>query len=258
MEKETIYTIAKDCKKISDEEIKIITVINRNGFSKFVSGNTGNFKKSLDNLCEIIKSKYPPICVSLQKHMNEYDSNRLLHIGAIDAILDSLIAIEAPNNHQGIKKIFISHASADSTLVNAFVKEILMLGCGFKNDDIFCTLDHTSIRTGDDFRQEIIANMRNCDFILCLISENYRQSEICQNEMGAAWSFEGKRVLPFKFPNLSFAEIGFLNVVKQCADITDKSKLDELYKELCEYYDIEQDWMSFNKRTTDFLKIVNK
>ena len=76
--------------------------------------------------------------------------------------------------------------------------------------------------------------------------------------MGAAWSLEGKRVIPFKFPNLSFNEIGFLNVVKQAADITDKAKLDELYKELCEFYNIKQEWISFNQRTTDFFKTVNE
>lgn len=132
------------------------------------------------------------------------------------------------------------------------------MGCGFNAKDIFCTLDHTSIRTGDDFRNEIIANMKNSDFIICMISEKYRESGVCQNEMGAAWALERKRILPFKFPNLSFDEIGFLNVVKQCGDITDKSKLDELYKELCEFYEIEQDWMNYNKRTADFIKIVNE
>ena len=133
-----------------------------------------------------------------------------------------------------------------------------MLGCRFSTQDIFCTLDHTAIRTGDDFRDIIVDNMKSCDYVICIISENYRKSEVCQNEMGAAWAMENKRVLPFKFPNLSFKEIGFLNVVKQAADITDESKLDELYVELCKYYDLQQDLINFNQRKADFINVVNK
>ena len=61
-----------------------------------------------------------------------------------------------------------------------------------------------------------------------------------------------------KFPNIKFSEIGFLNVVKQAADITDSSKLDELYVELCEHYDVQQDLIHFNKRKADFMKVVNE
>lgn len=171
-------------------------------------------------------------------------------------ILDSIVEELKPN--QNSRKIFISHSSADEAIVNAFVKEILLLGCHFSPQDIFCTLDHTAIRTGEDFRDVIVKNMKGCDYVICLISDNYKQSEICQNEMGAAWTLEDKRVLPFKFPNVKFSEIGFLNVVKQAADITDSSKLDELYVELCEYYDVQQDFIHFNKRKADFMKVVNQ
>lgn len=257
MKKEMIYNLATECKNISDNEIRITEVASKDGVIRFASGNVKFFEKALRELCEAIKEVYPLIYNDLLMHIEKYDSNCVFHQGAIDAILDSLIAVEKPNNSTS-RKIFVSHASADATIVNAYVKEILLVGCGFKAKDIFCTLDHTSIRTGDDFRNEIIANMKSCDFIICMVSENYRASEVCQNEMGAAWALDGKRILPFKFPNLSFNEIGFLSVIKQCADITDKSKLDELYKELCEYYDIEQDWMNYNKATADFIKIVNE
>lgn len=167
-------------------------------------------------------------------------------------ILDVLYPSKAQNTY----KFFISHSSNDKIIINGFIEKILMLGCGFKRVDIFCTLDHTVIRTGDDFRNEIIKNMKSCDYIICMISENYRTSEVCQNEMGAAWAMEGKRVLPFKFPNFKFTAIGFLNVVKQAADITDKSKLDELYEELCKCYDLEPDWVNYNKQKDDFIDLV--
>ena len=169
-------------------------------------------------------------------------------------ILDVLYPIK---EHEGYK-IFISHSSKDEIIVDGFIKNILMVGCGFRRTDIFCTLDHTVIRTGDDFRNEIIENMRNCDYILFLISDNYKNSEVCQNELGAAWAMNGKRVLPFKFPHINFNEIGFLNVVKQAADLTDKSKLDELYEELCRFYDLPQDWRNYNQQKDDFVELFNR
>ena len=154
------------------------------------------------------------------------------------------------------RKFFISHSSNDKTIVNGFIKELLKIGCGFKDADIFCTLDSTAIRTGDDFRAKIVENMKSCDFILLFISENYMKSEICHNEMGAAWALEGKRILPFVLPDTTFNQMGFLNVVKQGASIADKSKLDEFYKEVCEYYAISSDWPSFNKAKEDFIDMV--
>lgn len=175
--------------------------------------------------------------------------------GAVNAIVGILKMKYINVNNK--KKFFISHSSSDKDIVNAFVKEILMLGCGFKYDDIFCTLDTTSIRTGDDFREEIVKNMKECDYVLLFISENYNQSDVCKNEMGAAWAL-GKRVLPFVLPGISFSQMGFLNVVKQGALVTDKSKLDELYNEVCSFYEIKQDWINFNKSKDSFIDFINE
>lgn len=194
--------------------------------------------------------------ISLRNHISQYNNHPTFHQGAIEAILDCIINLHSYRKSN--RKVFISHASADASIINAFIKEILMLGCGLISDDIFCTLDHTAIRTGDDFREQIVENMKNCDFIMCFISEKYEKSQICQNEMGAAWAMDNKRILPFKFPNISFNEIGFLNVTKQAADITDNSKLDELYNELARYYGLQQNWINYNQRKADFNNIVHQ
>jgi len=175
--------------------------------------------------------------------------------GAVNAITDILynkyINVKKEN-----KKIFISHSSNDKTIINGFVKEILKVGCGFKSDDIFCTLDTSSIRTGDDFREKIVENMKDCDFILLFISDSYNKSDVCKNEMGAAWALDNKRVLPFTLPKIEFDQMGFLNVVKQGASITDGIKLDELYDELCSFYELTPDWRNFNKAKADFFDLV--
>ena len=81
-------------------------------------------------------------------------------------------------------------------------------------------------------------------------------SDVCKNEMGAAWALGGKRILPFVLPGISFDQMVFLNVVKQGAFIADKCKLDEFYQELCDNYNINSDWLAFNKAKEDFIKLV--
>ena len=218
----------------------------------------------VSRLVPLLKNEQPYIAECLNQSISNISFNGLINaysfgdIRTALKILDNIYSNTNDNesNRHG-KKIFISHSSKDRDIVNGFIKEILKIGCGFKDSDIFCTLDPTVIRTGDDFREKIVENMKSCDFILLFISENYMKSEICHNEMGAAWALESKRILPFVLPDFTFSQMGFLNVVKQGASITDKRKLDEFYNEICEYYGISSDWPSFNKAKEDFTGIIN-
>lgn len=40
--------------------------------------------------------------------------------------------------------------------------------------------------------------------------------------------------------------------------ITDKTKLDELYRDICKTYNIEQDWIHFNQISNEFINSVNQ
>lgn len=134
--------------------------------------------------------------------------------GAINAITN-ILKNKYIDTKKGKRKIFISHSHSDKTIVDGFVKEILKVGCGFKDSDLFCTLDTSTIRTGDDFREKIIENMRDCDFIFLFISENYNQSDVCKNEMGAAWVLENKRILPFTLPKITLSKWDFLMLLNR-------------------------------------------
>ena len=264
-----IYQQALLCKEFADKRIEACRVINTAMGSErtTVRGDIKGYESLLNRLRETIIDKYPLIERQLSEVMDKYNSNPYRYQGILESIVEIIISLELQTKildnkikdytHKS-RKFFISHSSEDKVIVNGFVKEILKIGCGFKDSDIFCTLDPTVIRTGDDFRIKIVENLRECDFILLFISENYRQSEICQNEMGAAWALENKRVLPFLLPKATFKEMGFLNEVKQGASVADKRKLDEFYNEVCGYYGISSDWPSFNKAKEDFIELVNQ
>lgn len=264
-----IYEKALVCKEFSDKKIESCRriLVNTNCEQNYVLGDVKGYEKNLNELKTLIKDKYPLIERQLSEKMGKYDSNPYRYQGQIETIVETIISYEFQSTIHGQddkvkqpkqkhRKVFISHSSIDKLIVNGFIKEILKIGCGFKDHEIFCTLDPTSIRTGDDFREKIVENMRECDYILLFISENYKSSDICQNEMGAAWALEEKRVLPFVFPNIKFKQMGFLNVVKQGASLLEGSKLDEFYNEICAHYNIDTDWRSFNKAKDDFIELV--
>lgn len=218
---------------------------------------TDSLIKVLNLLAEDIKEVEPECFTCLNRELQRLKAPKCVRrtsFGTVVAIVSLLKMKYIDNSNK--KKFFISHSSDDKPIVESFIKEILKIGCGFKDEDIFCTLDPTAIRTGDDFREKIIENMKKCDYVLLFISENYKLKDICNNEMGAAWALEGKRILPFVLPGISFEQMGFLNVVKQGASVTETRKLDELYQELCDNYDIKPDWPAFNKAKEDFLDFV--
>lgn len=248
------------------------------GISIDYNSEIGPKTKELVRICNsiapLVKEKYPEIASIVMNATSHIVNRQVIQMFPYGPMVNKdlinaysfgdirttikILDVLYPEQEQKGYKIFVSHSSEDEIIVNSFIKNILMVGCGLRRRDIFCTLDHTVIRTGDDFRDEIIENMRNCDYILCMISDNYKNSEVCQNELGAAWAMTGKRVLPFKFPNVNFNEIGFLNIVKQAADLSDKSKLDELYDELCQFYDLPQDWRNYNQQKDDFVELFNR
>lgn len=116
---------------------------------------------------------------------------------------------ELPENKGTYKKIFISHSSKDKDVVDAFVT-LLTRGAGLTQDDIFCTsFEGMKIKNGEDIRKHIQENVNYTDFAILLISNNYKGSEICLNEMGAVWAID-KKVISYVFPDLREEQVGWL------------------------------------------------
>ena len=207
-------------------------------------------------LAPLIRGEHPDIYTILDYALRGI----VMHSGYIDACFygDLRTSIEFLGilypSHE--RKIFISHSSKDEAIIKPFITNILIAGCGLRHNEIFCTLDNSTIHTGEDFRNEIVRGMKECDFIILMISNNYKQSEVCLNEMGAAWALDNKTILPFILPDCSFEDMGFIYKVKQGAAITDKTKLDELYTDIYTSYNIKDDWPHFNQCKEDFIKNI--
>ena len=89
------------------------------------------------------------------------------------------------------KRIFISHASKDRELIDKFVDSIILLGMGIESKSIaYTSREDTGVPPGQSIPQFIQYNIASADVVLIMISDNYKKSEVCLNEMGAAWALD--------------------------------------------------------------------
>lgn len=154
--------------------------------------------------------------------------------------------------------IFISHSSNDQYIIQQFVDKILKLGCGLNNQDIFCTsVEGIGIRKGEDFRERIKSQLQNAKYSFIMISENYKRSEVCLNEMGASWGIDKINVRQYLFPNLGFNSLGLLLNTQQGAKLNSSVDLDELHQELSSAYNRSTPLAVWNQHKIDFLNILD-
>lgn len=121
--------------------------------------------------------------------------------------------------------IFISHSSKNSELVKNFVQMILYEGLGVEKSNVFCTsIQDAGIQSGEDFKNRIKDEICNCDIVIQIISDDYKESEVCLNEMGAAWALN-KIVIPFILPPINFENVGFIHSTSQLLRLNDYNDL---------------------------------
>jgi len=121
--------------------------------------------------------------------------------------------------------IFISHSSKDSSIVKLFVDKILLLGLRIQLDKIFCTsIQATTITSGEDFKSVIKEKLVKASHVIQIITSKYKESEVCLNEMGAAWVLNNK-VIPFILPPITYQSVGFIHSPTQLLKLNSEDDL---------------------------------
>ena len=158
-----------------------------------------------------------------------------------------------------MKKIFISHASADQPIIKSLIDDLLHGALSVKISDIFCTTaDGTKIESGKDWRNSIQEALRNSKVTLLIITPNYKESEICMCEMGAAWVTSSK-VLPFIVEPITYDSVGVIQQPKQIEKILEEKSLDRLRDVIQETLEIDPKEIKSDRWTakkTEFLQKV--
>lgn len=203
-----------------------------------IQGDLQQWEKLLQNFCSVISQKYPLIEQNLRDYIQKFDNEPIVYFSSIVTIIECVLSLEKESNG---KRIFISHSSKDKKLVKDFVNHILCLGIGVNPDDIFCTsIEDLGIKNGKDIRKHIHDNIRSAEYSFLMISDNYKASEICINEMGAVWAYDAN-VRLYMLPGATVDKIGWLCDARQAQNLSDAVALDQLYKEMRLHFGIVPD-----------------
>ena len=114
------------------------------------------------------------------------------------------------------------------------------------------SIEDMTMRNGEDIRKHIQDNIRSAEYSFLLISDNYKASEICVNEMGAVWAYDAN-VKIFLLPNADFSSIGWLCDTRKADKLTDSVALDRLYNEMIEYCSLPGNFLHWSGQREMFL-----
>lgn len=255
----------------------VLTGININ-YDSIIGPRTQRLVEISKQIIPIIKEDYPDIAqlISNSTQKIAFRTSRILQIpqppyfqnvfgdfinaysfGDIRTAIKILDVLYPPQSGKG-HNIFVSHSSKDKEIVGEFCDRILRLGIGINANDIFCTsIEDMDIKNGEDIRNHIKDNILSADFSFLLISDNYKNSDICLNEMGAVWTNDGN-VRYYLLPNTGFDKIGWLCDTKKAEQLTSEIALDKLYKELTTFYKLDEAFETWSKQRVTFIKNVSK
>lgn len=155
-------------------------------------------------------------------------------------------------------KIFISHSSKDEPIVSAFIEKILNLGLGISREDIFYTSGKdTSPKSGEDFKKTIKEKIINSSAVIQIITSSYKESEVCMNEMGAAWVLTDN-VIPFILEPVNFQTVGFIHNTSQILKLNEPDDLFKLQDDHPELYTKRINQSNYHKQVYDFIKFLKE
>ncbi len=253
-----MYQLALTCKRISDKEIgidKTLIPIRNILFTDYtIKGSIDEYRKAIAELQLNITDKYPHWGHELKVHNDEYANDKIIHYTAMKTIVDCILSLEEHNNS---KRIFISHSSNDKEIIEKFIDNILQLGIGLSIEDIFCSsIEELGIKNGDDIREHIKKNLQKTDFSFLMISKNYKESEICLNEMGAVWA-TNNNVRYYLLPSVDFNEIGWLCDTNKADKLCNPVVLDAIEKELTSFYGLPHRGGIWSRQRQNFVEYLN-
>jgi hypothetical protein len=94
---------------------------------------------------------------------------------------------------------------------------------------------------------------------LLFISKNYKSSEICLNEVGAAWAtLEKETVIPMLLPNIDFSEIGFLDLSRLGLKVYEREGILKLIQDCKEQLNPSFNLEKLHKKIEDYLADIAK
>jgi hypothetical protein len=154
--------------------------------------------------------------------------------------------------------IFISHSGKDKQIVDDFIDLILLGALSVPIDKIFCSSsDGTKIKSGTDWRDSILVALQEAKVNFLFISPNYKESEVCMNEMGAGW-VTSANVIPLIIEPINYKTVGVIQEPIQIEKLLDEKSLDRIKDILQETLEIPNSLIKSDRWTAKKKEFVLK
>ena len=190
-------------------------------------------------------------CLRPKSHYTRFREDLQVDLNRCIALLQALIkadvmklqlstpVVETKAPTSTTPKVFISHSSKDKVIISSFVEQVLRLGLGISHDEIAYTSEEIcGVEPGESIIEYIRNNISGSSVVLIMISSNYKSSEVCLNEMGAAWAL-GKKCVSVLLPETGFDNLGWLMSFEKAIRLNDKEGLTALCQTLASILSID-------------------
>lgn len=152
------------------------------------------------------------------------------------------------------KFLFISHASKDETLIDAFVDLIESVGLDSSTQIFYTSRSRLGVPPGDNFTNHIQQRIRDAEFGLAIITPNFLESQYCLCELGCHWGVN-KKLYPILVPPMVNSDIPDMIAGIEALNIDRGNELDSLAHVIAlRLRDGEPDWLKWNEKKDHFLK----
>jgi len=202
--------------------LKLQTEYNTDGIDILLSGygvDTGN--------AEMIRSKKGYVIDLLKTESNDTVAQIASDLGIF---LPSRVEILKNENTEKLEKIFISHSSLDSKLVEKVID--ILEAIGVPSDKVFCSsLEGYGVKLGSDFLDTIKNELNSKVLVLFILSSNFYSSVVSLCEMGATWVKTNQHI-PILIPPFSYEDIKGVIPTTHGMKINEKEKFNSLKEQV--------------------------
>lgn len=158
----------------------------------------------------------------------------------------------------GMSKVFVSHAAADSPLVDEFVSRILDNGCGLDETQIFYSSGRdTGVPSGYNLLSYVQQEVSGADLVIAIVSPMFQTRPVCLAELGAAWSRTGN-LFPLAVPGMARPEMEGVLQGMTVLYADDPDALDELAGRVADATGVHRRAMTWNKAKERWLVDVGR
>jgi hypothetical protein len=168
------------------------------------------------------------------------------------------VPVPALDDSVPLRRVFVSHASADAPIVEEVIELLEIVG--LTHEQIFCTsFPGYDIDLGDNFLDAIKAELLNANaLVLFLLTPNFFQSPISLCEMGATWVL-AKEHIPIIVPPLDFSDVKGVVPLTQGFRLNEPLKLNMLKEKIEAVFGLQssQSQSTWERRRDRVLERIN-